>query len=362
MKNLLRLLSLLTFTGFILTSCEGPMGPAGENGANGKDGIAGIDANQSCTLCHDNSALIETKYAQWSESVHATGENAAYANRTGCVRCHTSQGFLEYVAEGSDANISVPTDPQQINCYTCHKIHKTWTDEDWALTKPGAEALILKYAGATVTYDKGNSNQCVACHQARDVSPAPVLDGPDFAITSSRIGVHHGPQSNFLLGKIPFDVLPGTALPTSNPHTGTAGCVTCHMSTPYGYMAGGHSWNMTYSAHGGPETLNNTGCLTSLCHTSATTVATLFASVQTDVEAKLATLEAQLVAAGIYDNDPTVELAKTGTFKANAVLAYLNYDAVVQDKSMGVHNPQYIRTLLDNSIAAMTTLGYPPAK
>lgn len=359
MKNLIKLFLFMLATGLLLSSCEGPMGPAGADGANGANGIAGIDANQSCTLCHDNSALIETKYAQWSESVHATGENAAYANRTGCVRCHTSQGFLEYVAEGSDANISVPAEPQQINCYTCHKIHKTWTDEDWALTKPTSEPLILKYAGATVTYDKGNSNQCVACHQARDVSPVPVADGADFAITSSRLSVHHGPQSNFLLGKIPFE-LAGTAFPTSNPHTGTAGCVTCHMSTPYGYMAGGHSWKMTYSAHGGPETLNNTGCLTSNCHTSATTVATLFASVQTEVTTKLATLKAQLIAAGVYD--VSNDLAKTGTFKANAVLAYLNYDAVVQDKSMGVHNPQYIRTLLDNSIAAMTTLGYPAGK
>ncbi|MCK7539087.1 MAG: hypothetical protein MZV63_53250 [Marinilabiliales bacterium] len=41
--------------------------------------------------------------AQWSTSTHATGGNAGYANRAGCVQCHTSQGFLEYVAEGSVA-------------------------------------------------------------------------------------------------------------------------------------------------------------------------------------------------------------------------------------------------------------------
>ncbi len=38
MKNLIRLMSLLTIAGFFLTSCEGPMGPAG---ANGKDGANG---------------------------------------------------------------------------------------------------------------------------------------------------------------------------------------------------------------------------------------------------------------------------------------------------------------------------------
>lgn len=355
MKNLIKLISLLFAAGFLFSSCEGPMGPAGANGQNGADGI---DANATCTTCHNNDALIETKQAQWAESVHATGENAAYADRTGCVRCHTSQGFLEYVAEGSDANISVPTDPMQINCYTCHKIHTTYTTDDWALTKPGAETLILKYAGASVVYDNGISNQCVGCHQARDVSPAPVVDGADFVIANNRIGVHHAPMANFLLGKIPFE-LPGTAYPTSNPHTGDNGCVTCHMATPYGYMAGGHNMGMTYSAHGGPETLNTNGCLT--CHTTAASVNTLFTALQADVTAKLATLESQLNAAGIIDT--ASGLAIPGTFKANVALAFLDYDAVVQDKSLGVHNPGYIRALLDNSITAMTNAGYaPPTK
>lgn len=354
MKNLVKLLLLFVFAISILTSCEGPMGPAGA------DGAAGIDANATCTLCHSNSAIIETKQAQWDNSLHATGENAAYADRIGCVRCHTSQGFLAYVGGATDANNPVLSDPMQINCYTCHKIHSTFTPDDWALTKPGAETLILKYAGAAITYNKGNSNQCVGCHQARDVSPAPVLNGPDFVITSAgtRMGVHHAPMANFLLGKIPFDVLPGTALPTSNPHeaNNAKGCITCHMATPYGYMAGGHNMSMTYSAHGGPETLNTTGCLT--CHTTytATTIAAKFTTLENDVTTKLATLKAQLIAAGIYNTSN--DLAKAGTFKANAVLAYLNYDAVIQDKSFGAHNPTYIKTLLDNSIKAMTDLGY----
>jgi len=350
MRKLLKLATVLFTAGFFLTSCEGPMGPAGPAGKDGTNGIDGIDANQSCTECHTSSAQVELKQAQWENSVHATGENAAYANRTGCVRCHTSQGFLEYVAEGSDANISVPTDPMQINCYTCHKIHQTYTDNDWALTKPGAETLILKYADAAITYDVGNSNQCVGCHQARDVSPLPVIDGPDFEITSNRIGVHHAPMANMLLGKLPFE-LPGTDYPTSNPHKGDNGCLTCHLATPYGYEAGGHQMGMTYSQHGGPEILNTTGCLT--CHASAPD----FEELQTEVAAKLATLQTQLTAAGIYD--PASELANKGTFNANAVLAYLNYDAVVQDKSMGVHNPAYINAILDNSIDAMVTLGYP---
>jgi nitrate/TMAO reductase-like tetraheme cytochrome c subunit len=351
MKNVIKLLTALSFAGFILTSCEGPMGPAGPNGKDGTDGTNGIDANATCTTCHNNSTLIETKQAQWAESVHATGENAAYANRSGCVQCHTSQGFLQAVATGSTSGLTIPTDPMQINCYTCHEIHTTFTSDDWALTKPGAETLILKYNGESLVYDNGNSNQCVGCHQARDVSPMPVIDGGDYTIANNRIGVHHAPMANFLLGKLPFE-LPGVAYPTTNPHFGDDGCITCHLATPYGYMAGGHQMGMTYSQHGGAEQLNTTGCLT--CHSSVPDYETL----QSTVSAKLAELQAQLTDAGIYDT--SAELAVVGTFDSNIVMAYLNYDAVVQDKSMGVHNPGYINALLDNSITAMTDLGYPP--
>ncbi len=351
MKKLIKLIPVLTGAILLLASCEGPMGPAGANGADGEDGI---DANATCTLCHNNDAVIEVKVAQWEESVHATGENAAYANRAGCVQCHTSQGFLEAVAEGSTADISIPSDPMQINCYTCHKIHDTYTTDDWALTKPDAETLILKYAGASVIWDKGNSNQCVACHQARDVTPLPVIDGPDFEITSERVGPHHAPMANMVLGKLPFE-LPGDDFPAENPHSSDNGCITCHLATPYGYQAGGHNMGMAYDSHG-TETLNTTGCLT--CHTTytAATISAKFAELETEVLAKLDELEAQLVAAGVYSTE--TELAVKGTFDANAVMAYLNYNSVKEDKSFGAHNPGYIKTMLDNSIAAMTSLGY----
>ena len=168
------------------------------------------------------------------------------------------------------------------------------------------------------------------------------------------MGVHHAPMSNFLLGKIPFDVLPGTAMPTTNPHDNPSGCITCHMSTPYGYMAGGHEMGMTYSAHGGSETLNATGCLT--CHSTYTqaTITTKLNVLRGEVQTKLDELEAQLTTYGVYS--PATGLAVAGTWKANAVLAYLNFNAVNEDKSLGVHNPVYTKVLLDNSIAAMTSI------
>ncbi len=353
MKRSLRLTTLVITAGLIMASCEGPMGPAGEEGAKGDKGDKGDPGTTlACTDCHNSTSPMAAFSQQWSTSTHALGGNAAYANRAGCVQCHTSQGFLEYVAEGSVANISIPSNPMQINCSTCHKIHQTYSSADWTLTKPGAQTLDVKYANADVIWNKGASNQCAFCHQMRPVSPAPVAGGADFAITSSRIGPHHGPNTNLILGKSPFE-LSGTTYPTTNPHSTADGCLTCHMSTPYGYTAGGHNMGVWYDSHG-TEMMLKTGCAT--CHTNATTLDTKIADLTADVEDKMARLEAQLVAAGVYN--PTTALAKTGTFKANAVLAYLNYNTVKEDRSNGIHNPGYISTLLENSIAAMVALGY----
>jgi Zn-finger protein len=339
------------------------MGPAGADGLNGADGAPGkdgVDQNATCTECHNANATVELKLAQWRNSVHATSDNAAYGNRAGCVQCHTSQGFLEAVAEGSTAAISLPNDPMQINCYTCHKIHETGTSDDWALTKPGAETLIVKdIAGADVIWDKGNSNQCAACHQGRFITTLPVAGG-DYTISSSssapintRVGFHHAPMTNLILGKLPTQQ--GTGYSSANPHSTSDGCLSCHMAKPYGYLAGGHQMGMMYESHG-TETLLSTGCL--VCHTTytATTIKTKMVTLQTEVETKLATLQAKLLAAGIYN--PTTGLANAGTFKSNIALAYINYNAAEEDRSEGMHNPGYIKTLLDNAIAVMVTEGF----
>jgi hypothetical protein len=140
MKITLKFLTSITVAGFLVASCEGPRGLPGENGTNGQNGV---DANANCIQCHNNDAVVETRLAQWENSVHGTGENAAYADRSGCVQCHTSQGFLESLATGSTDNLTVPDEPQQINCYTCHNIHKTFTSADWALTSPGPSLYLM---------------------------------------------------------------------------------------------------------------------------------------------------------------------------------------------------------------------------
>jgi len=341
-----------------LSSCEGPMGPAGADGTNGTDGIDGTNGTNGtavCQACHAGDQVMLAKVQQYNNSFHANGENAAYANNSSaaCTQCHVSQGFVDYIKNNKTPNTVAYLNPLQPNCYTCHKVHTTFTTSDWDLTTTAA--VTMTHGGAS--YNKGNSNICANCHQARALSPAmPTVGSTDaFVISSSqtRWGTHHGPMANVLLGAGMFEVA-GTVSYATNVHGSIAqGCVQCHMSDPYGTSAGGHQMGMEYDSHG-TALINVKGC--SPCHpngTSAeqTTLRTKISTFQATTQALLTQLETLLINQNVYNS--ATGLMKAGTFTANQGGAYLNYQTIKEDKSLGVHNPQYTKALLQNSIEAI---------
>ena len=132
----------ILIAGALIISCEGPQGPAGTDGANGADGAPGADgtnAAETCTQCHSDDQVIVTKSRQYANSKHNTGHTSGYTNRSfgpsyNCAGCHTSQGFLDNLVGASNTPYADVTQP---NCYTCHEIHSTGTEADWALTSGG---------------------------------------------------------------------------------------------------------------------------------------------------------------------------------------------------------------------------------
>jgi S1-C subfamily serine protease len=144
------------------------------------------------------------------------------------------------------------------------------------------------------------------------------------------------------------------------------------MATPSGF-SGGHS----FIAAG-----NFNGCNTTGCHSSMSASNGNFTSVQTEIADLLAQLAAKINEIGvghdilqkdpednqyhgnlnIYDSNSN----STGYWKnpangspalpalTNAQFgALLNYQLVVRDGSLGVHNYPYIKKLLENTIAAI---------
>lgn len=342
------MLAILVMASFAMTSCtkEGPAGAAGKDGVDGvdgtdgEDGIDGLDGSATCTQCHDNSQALEARVMQWEESFHATGD--AFARNTAeCATCHTSQGFrgnldgtYDWAAEGA-----MITNPNPPNCYTCHSIHSTYTTDDWGLTVTGAIAL----RNTTETYDFGKGSNCVSCHQGRTVEPWPTVGGADIVVSNTRYGVHHGPQGNVFSGIGLFVV--GTVSTSLHATMVTESCVTCHMANGYGAESGGHTMWMRNA--GG--TLNTAGCIE--CHTDNTALLADVAALQAEVADLLAQLKTKLDASGA--TAPGSDNSVAGTYSPLVAGALLDYKALTEDKSLGVHNPTYVKQLLTNLIAEL---------
>lgn len=360
-----------------MAACEGPIGPQGTAGTAGATGPAGpagptgpagLDANENCTQCHVDDVSLFVKQVQYEVSTHRLGGNFERAT-TSCAICHTHQGFLERIESNAYSAAADISDPAPINCRTCHTIHDTFTSADYALT---ATAPVTLYnadvvTGDTLTVDYGAAagNLCARCHQARRLSPVPVLGGPDVTISSSRYGVHHGPQATVLAGVGAFEftgsaTIAGGPASHGDPVDNVKMCATCHMGEAFGEQAGGHTWKMTYDYHGG-EVDNVAGCNIAACHNAGMPDFAGFGDVPTTVLGLLVDLETLLVNQGVklelspgYTIHDLSPYAVAGTYTADQVAAFANWQLFAEDRSHGLHNPAYVRAVLTNSIEAIT--------
>jgi len=353
----------------LISGCEGPEGPqgpkgdSGADGANGTDGTDGVDGNVACLQCH-SAETPQVILEQFSQSVHSAGQIAVdYAGgRSYCAECHSSEGFIEFARTGDVAeNISQPS---AWECKTCHSIHETFEQTDYALRLDDPIAFI--YDTTDAMYDLGNSNLCVNCHQNRRGEPAYTNPGDSFRITNTHYGPHHGPQGNALtgLGFAEIEGEFGYDAPESHPHydMDNGNCTGCHMA-PYGNGAGGHTWNPGLD-----------GCNVADCHNGNVTDFDHH-NVQSEIEVLLEELRDLLVAAGVvelgteelYELNPEtgeIELVVhvegyhpvVGTYPMIQARAFFNWIGLEEDRSLGVHNPVYVKALLENSIEAMEAL------
>lgn len=348
----------VTTLAFLLVGCEGPAGPEGPEGPQGQvgptgpqgpAGPAGQNANEDCTQCHTDDTNIFARQVQYQSSTHFTGGNFERST-TDCAPCHTHEGFVERLATGAQVTAADIENPSPVNCRTCHQIHTTYTDADFALT---TTAPVELWAGGEV--DFGDGNLCAQCHQGRPIDAAemPTIGGADVTFTSSRYGYHHGPQAQIMGGLGAFE-FSGPATISGGPHFhggASVGCNTCHMAQPFGAQAGGHTWNMSYEYHGN-EVDNVAGCMTSGCHSNVDDFG-LF-GVQDEVAGMMDDLRGLLRTIGVVEPDSDSRVP--GTWPANVAAAAVNFQMVLEDRSMGIHNPTYVKALLQNTIAKMQPL------
>ncbi len=264
-----------------------------------------------------------------------------------CFRCHYTPGYIGAVESGKPFHefdyepedlSSIPKDTPNVSCSVCHDPH------------PGPENAA---PFGLRTGSKGTA--CDTCHYEKWQN----------AILEGRAGEfgngYHYPGEDYT----PF-------LGTKNYHRGDDKCVPCHMSTA-GSVAdekgvlkiGGHTLRMRdFGPDLIPETdddtLNIAVCVS--CHPGATTFD--INGIQTEIQSLTTELFRLLTRNNhgfLPANEPgnCARCHKGGTVPfmddPDQVLenAYTNYKLVVNDRSKGVHNPGYVKKLLQDSIQSI---------
>ncbi|MEI6873562.1 MAG: hypothetical protein WCL50_00370 [Spirochaetota bacterium] len=348
MKKLGILLLGAAFVSFAFTGCEQLLADYAKKAdyATKADVTAVTGQNSTCMGCHNATttstagvqslnpigANILAAQGEYAESGHFNGyrelivtnatsgaadfeapsSNAMYANNSGCARCHTAQGFIQYALGGAAAVTDQPWS-SQTSCQTCHQPHKTGDMTTLRTTATGATGpAAVTLVDKTTIFDKGDGNLCANCHQARGVPSADanftatatnaVTTGTIVAGTAtftssttkptvkdaaatpvslmmmSRATSHHGPNSDMLMGVggvIDSSVTVSATNPSPHYSASTDSCVTCHMykapagSSTSGTLAiGGHGTYLTDVVHGVKTDFVAT-C--KQCHVSGTT-------------------------------------------------------------------------------------------
>ena len=361
--------------GISLVNCTsdtvaGPPGPPGEDGIDGVDGVDGADGTASCVSCHSNTAR-EPILAGFAVSAHASGSVGFAEGRIGCAQCHGEEGFIDFIetgqALGPAGDGSIPYEGTTIACSTCHSSHRSFDFEndgpDYALRNPDPTDLVL---APSITLDFGDSsNNCISCHQPRDSYEIPTTSSNGlYVVTSTRFGPHHGPQATVLEGILGAEISGSLAYPAraSAAHRTGASCVQCHMGESTDPEIGGHSWT--------PIEAN---CIE--CHGAVPGEANGFSADMATLKALLGQVvgeEYQQDADGnpVFDADgnpvgngvpvigiivdvPGPDRSNTGIFSDVAAQAAWNYKTALEDQSRGIHNPEYTKALLKNSIEAL---------
>jgi hypothetical protein len=291
-----------------------------------------VAAELSCTQCHNDTTLIWSKEAQFREnSVHGTGEAFERGEETSCAGCHGTEGAKQRINAGlppHDPSIEGVVNVSPFDCRTCHNIHMTYTEADWALTG-GDQAVKLEYSDGT--FDGGQGNLCANCHQIRNEPPT--VAAGNVEITSGRFGTHYGVEAQMLLGEGGLGV---TGESSAHYELVDNTCVGCHM---------GEERSHTYLP--AVERCQE-------CHEEAENFD--IEGVQTEVAAMLEELHGIFVAEGMLnpENDQWIASSDAPLTVPEAVAqAMWNYKFVTYDQSMGVHNADYAKALLEQALAAM---------
>lgn len=331
-----------------------------------------------CGLCHTGSR--HGAFEEWAESVHGTfplaateaGGSATNMANKSCVQCHNGKYFVEIQIRGDDPpadNLTEVDESAHITCCTCHDPHSAQYESQLRVDSAGTVTIPFDPTdGSGTVVSAGKGNICIKCHNGRRTKAN--MDD-QIANGSGHFGFHPNSQAPTLFSIGAIEFAGGPVYDTHHPHEiwNDNKCVTCHMyrqpydETTHEPQVWGHNWVPRMEA-----------CLQ--CHQG--TVEDMQAMVddfQADIESKFDAFVAAWPAAwkdvsdpanpvltsvesdpGAGDGPPAADPVKGNIYR----MALWNYTFAVEDRSRGVHNPDYVREMLEASIAKVEELNAMP--
>ncbi|MGD1083403.1 MAG: multiheme c-type cytochrome [Verrucomicrobiota bacterium] len=341
--------------------CENCHGPAASHAANPDDPIWIPRVEVAATVCGGcHSGPWHPTYQEWEASPH----NAVISNLNAtsqinnCGRCHSGTARLSLI-EGQkplvgDANMGIVCitchDPHQTNRYPAQLRYPTASTSDYFMPTNG---VFAKFYNAKI-------NVCGQCHNDTGASWTNTAGPP-----------HSSSQYNMLLGTVGELETPGPhSQPGSHALLLTNQCVDCHMQrTPFVSEAVPSATGHTFKVG-----TNYTVCLR--CHISPEPTALFVQFAQGAVSEQVRQVKADLDywaetwaatnAPVLWTNygdraweyttpgqlspggpGPTAE--QQALIPTNIQKARFNVYVVLSDGSLGVHNPEYCVTLLQQA-------------
>jgi predicted CXXCH cytochrome family protein len=263
----------------------------------------------TCAACHTE------EHSQWLASPHAQIPLDLFPKDPRimeCMKCHQGSGFAQVIESGANFITSwgpMPTrDPEAVTCIACHSLHNPRDTQMLRLPK---------------------GELCSTCHGSK---------WQNLILTGT--GGH--PYQNYSAFQ-------------SHPHNDGERCAACHMAqTPGIDDLGGHTFSMRTTKDGKQ---NIAAC--SACHENVTDYN--INNLQSEVAEALNDLRSALEARNngeLPGNEPGTcnQCHRGGTlpFEDDPKLilgnAYENYKLVDQDKSLGVHNPNFALQILRDAL------------
>lgn len=297
----------------------------------------------SCEGCHEGVAA----------SVRLSGESASYPLGAG-----------NFYGGGSISERPDPTDypPQPANCQTCHDPH---SDENPGQLRTVADVQLVTANGESPVITEGGVGKlCMQCHHARRSPDSQVING------YAHFGPHANPQADMLKAKSAYHAVADSNFVWAGPSHLLVqnSCKTCHLSTvefgggPGGAAVSGHEFipkpEACVACHGPITSFTDIPALNDFDGDGAVE------GVQDEVMGLIHLLEDALIADGLDTTGVGFEDALGDTLLSTFKQREAGYNLVFveDDKSKGVHNPDYVVQLLQQSILHLGGTLPQPAK